>query len=541
MKLFKRLLSTALALIMVASVMVTGASAAGNPLPDQSRNGNSSIIVHKFGIDASYETTYVADGKVISNPETVIGKHTNEKGETVDVKLKDLNPLEGIDFKIERVVEKKDQNGDIIVPVVYEDDNTFTPVIKSTDTNGIITFGNLKFGIYRITEQPSAAVTKAAEPSYISVPMNNPENASEWLYDIHIYPKNQIVGPNIDKSVSYPGNQHDTVDLTEQVKWIITTQIPADVANSKSYVITDDLHKVLRYASSPTALEVSYIDDETGAEVVLTEGSENDYILSYTQGTSAYPWKDSLKIELTEKGRKKIANALSPEADAPLPRLTTVFYTKFDIPDENVKEYLGVAIENQAKLNYTNSANVTYTPESEIPEVHTGGVRLKKVDPKGNVLGGAEFKIYRSLDDAKAGIDAIKDPTDSSKDWVVTSNASNGMAEFLGLSYGTRADGTTEGDAHNASNAETKYWIVEVTAPKDANDKPYNLLKEPLEVVVNATSHDNSNIITVVNSNFTLPLTGGTGTMLFILVGFVLVASGVYVFIASKKKKHSSR
>lgn len=550
MKLFKKMLSVITAVTMLSVIPVAGAFAASNTLPDQSKNGEASITVHKYGVDASYDQheDYEADGKEITDSNTVIGTREDENGDTVDVTLGELNALENISFKIERVIAKTDSEGNIITPVEYVLDTTFISSIKPTDATGSYTFDNLDFGIYVITEQPSAAVTQVADPTYVSVPMNNPTDPSEWLYDIHIYPKNQIEGPNIDKSVSYLGNQHDTVDLTEKVKWIITSQIPADVAASKEYIITDDLTRTLRYATDPAVLAVSYIDADTDSPVTLTPNTDAtfsddgayDYTLIYSTGSAtAYPWTDSLTIKLTKQGRAKIAAALSSNPDATLPRLTVEFYTSFDIPKDNIGENLAIALENQAKLKYTNSANVTYEPETQKPEVHTGGVLLKKVNPKGEVLSGAQFKIYKSLDDAMAGTNAIKDPTNSSIDWVVTSAADTGLVGFYGLAYGTRAASAILGDAYDKVGAETTYYIVEVAAPKDSDGNSYNLLKEPLAVKVNATSHLTVNAIKVVNSRFSLPLTGGTGTLILTIGGILLIGAAGVILFKSKKKKQA--
>lgn len=66
-----------------------------------------------------------------------------------------------------------------------------------TDKNGEVTFSNVPLGLYvAIETKKPAEVTSAVAPFLISVPMTKVGKsgsgaATEWLYDIHVYPKNQ--------------------------------------------------------------------------------------------------------------------------------------------------------------------------------------------------------------------------------------------------------------------------------------------------------------------------------------------------------------
>lgn len=93
----------------------------------------------------------------------------------------------------------------------------YTPVDATTDENGLAKFGNLDIGLYVVieTETPKA-VTKPVTPFLISVPMtkvvtaDSKPTATEWLYDIHVYPKNSTaVGEVTLKKLGVIGN--DTV------------------------------------------------------------------------------------------------------------------------------------------------------------------------------------------------------------------------------------------------------------------------------------------------------------------------------------------
>ena len=67
---------------------------------------------------------------------------------------------------------------------------------QKTDATGVTTFDQLEVGLYLVVETTKpATVTKAVEPFLVSVPMtkvgeNGKADSTQWLYDIHVYPKN---------------------------------------------------------------------------------------------------------------------------------------------------------------------------------------------------------------------------------------------------------------------------------------------------------------------------------------------------------------
>ena len=61
----------------------------------------------------------------------------------------------------------------------------------TTGENGIAEFPNLQLGLYVVVETGTPdKVTSPVKPFLVSVPMTKASNLSEWLYDIHVYPKN---------------------------------------------------------------------------------------------------------------------------------------------------------------------------------------------------------------------------------------------------------------------------------------------------------------------------------------------------------------
>lgn len=67
---------------------------------------------------------------------------------------------------------------------------------QKTDATGVTTFNQLEVGLYLVVETTKpAAVTEEVEPFLVSVPMtkvgeSGKDDPTQWLYDIHVYPKN---------------------------------------------------------------------------------------------------------------------------------------------------------------------------------------------------------------------------------------------------------------------------------------------------------------------------------------------------------------
>lgn len=94
---------------------------------------------------------------------------------------------------------------------------------QTTDVDGVVTFNNLDLGLYLVLETKLPdLVVEAAAPAIISVPMQKDSDntvakdqkqpVTEWLYDVHIFPKNstQYGGVDLIKK-GYTGNNDDGV------------------------------------------------------------------------------------------------------------------------------------------------------------------------------------------------------------------------------------------------------------------------------------------------------------------------------------------
>lgn len=528
-KKFKGMLSLALtAMLTVGSVTAnatTQNTTNGLPQVDQARKG--SITIHKYGVSSIPNPGIPANGLQLSDEQSAaLGK-----------------PLENVEFKISKV-----PNNTTSVGQVNDQNKTETKSIK-TDKDGNATLGDLPVGVYYVEEVLTGAIIEGVDPFLVSIPMAHPTE-NEWIYDVHVYPKNVVDNgkPKINKSVTNSGNKHDSANINEDVLWIIEPQIPKDIATAVTYKITDKLDEKLTYTGN---LTVSFTN-ASGEKIDLEHNKhyKTDRVPGQNGGRT-------LEVEFTSEGKQLLATALK-EGQQQLPTVQISFTTVI-----NNNATLGEPIYNNANLVYTNTFNeeisadptkpvnpdqpdgptVPVDPDKTIdvpnsgnekPEVHTGGVKLIKVDAadKTIILPGAEFMIYASEDDAKAGRNPLNRPG-TTDPWVEVSDE-NGYVNFNGLSYGLK------GDTHEQGS--TSYWIVETKAPQydsdndGIKDKDYNILKKPFQVTVNATSHEDDNKIVVANSKFTLPVTGGMGTVIFTLGGLAIMGAAAFLYMRTTKR-----
>ena len=209
----KRLLTAALSAVMALSVCALPAMAddgTTTPNPVWSQNYGS-ITIHKYewnGKKGNYATGEDNVNQLPNDTTTTPSPLKDAEFSLYEVKnaawlkayyngVPNAVNESGV-FEWSTYAEKDATSGDYKLR-----DGVSVPLVgkKNTDANGVATFDkdasdqNLPLGLYLVMETKSPdQVTTPCEPFLVSVPMTrvgatNPQ--SDWLYDVHVYPKNR--------------------------------------------------------------------------------------------------------------------------------------------------------------------------------------------------------------------------------------------------------------------------------------------------------------------------------------------------------------
>lgn len=398
---------------------------------------------------------------------------------------------------------------------VYKDTPTGTPVAgAATGADGTVTFTGLKAGKYYIVENKAKSTltsdeqlaNSAAVPVEINLPVFKATGG--WYTTgtdaVHVYPKNTVDKPSIDKVVSEDA-KHDTALVGETKTFKVTSTMPEGIKDYKVLKFTDKFSAGLTY---------------TGNLVVKKGATDVDPSNYSTTGTDPVGTKGAaISIAFNEDYIK----TLNPKD------VITITYDAVI----NETAVMGEANPNDVKLTYgTNPDSTKEVKPNETPELHTGGAKFEKIDKATSAkLAGAKFVVtnaegkYLKVTDATA-------TTIAKNEWIeatdakaavnagakVFTSASDGTFEVKGLPYGKKGDDNATG--------ETKYKLVEVEAPNG-----YALLQQPVEFTISSTTYTGG-INQVNNNKVTIPQTGGIGSALVIAAGVLVVGLG---FIAKRR------
>ncbi|GHU42650.1 peptidase [Bacilli bacterium] len=523
------------------------------------------ITLHKYAIDNLEDLGVRADGKPAKT------------GSALESKLAGLDKLNGVKFKISRVKalgtpaasltnpDKQVLGKDYAIDTSYGM-NGFTAGEQTgtTSGNGELIFdlgrGLAADGTYLVEEMDSTGVSVAGSsplkttevkrkisPFFVHVPMTDRDTRDKLLYDITVYPKNEVDHPlNPTKTIDgqkgssllagLPFRWEATVDINpsdfywvaKQAGTIPGTNIPI-VAGQDVYMDYFTITDALNPKTDLLSTKVQVLDG-SNAWVDLTPNI--DY--TFTTGSVAMAPASTSKITLTQDGMKEISKTISGAK-----KLRVVYEVKVNDP-----KFDGT-IDNEFTVERKKQG---LTPDVEKnstkPQYFTGGFDIKKTaEDTGGTLAGAVFHIATSQADAKAkkflATDGKSYPLGTSGvNFVTTTSKSNGLAAFDGLPLtwytDTNNNGKQDDSEPTKAQADIKrdYWVVETKAPAN-----YHLYGEPIPVTVDLETYKDATIELSVNDkrDTDLPFTGGTGMKILITIAIGAIVIGTTMIVFEKK------
>lgn len=436
-----------------------------------------------------------------------------------------------------------------------------------TDENGMTSASNMQLGLYLVVEtKVPANVHTTTDPFFVSLPMTD-EDGEEWFYDVTVYPKNQAETEKVDKLVK----QHDDTDadyadiatgsIGDRMDYTFVSKLPkvTDQATYlKLYRFVDTIEAGLTYNKDFTVYIYGSLTDAqanaTSAAVATWQQGQGNFTVTYTNGDK------SATVALTDAGLAEVNTRYQDY-------YIVVSYSCV-INDSAV---LGDASNpNDVTLSYGRTNTSDIETVTDTAKVFSYGIDLQKTfsGQTGNpenvqfVLQNQTNGYYVTATRASAGVYNVTDATKSSDEANATKFSPN-------------ADGSL---IINGLEADT-YVLTEVKT-----DAGFSLLKEPMTIVINQTideiipstntlydstltdtdvvinngdrasaTVDGSNAtmnndsdstnayvdMTVVNTpTFTLPQTGGYGTLIFTLAGCG-IALAAFAFVMKRRSSKS--
>ena len=525
MKLFKKIMALAIAMVMCMVMGLTAFAAPTNTtITTPNETGHTYSIFQIFTGDLS-------DGK-LSNIKW------GENGAGIEGDLVDqtvLDDLEGITStadaaKVDEILEALG-----ITKASLTDDSAFATNVAANAATTVPTGYYIVKDVDESQEGEDDAYTllliQVVGPTTLTAKMDTPE-VEKKVTDVN----------DSDASVEADQDSAD-YDIGDPVPFKLTATLASNVSSYKKYHITfvDTLESGKFSAISALTIKLNGVAIANGeGYTVSTSGYEGDVAPSVNGFTQT--------IEFTPTGDYLPASLNSAEVTI---EFTATLGTGAAIGAAGNK--------NEVELEYSNNPNDDQggeegkTPKDTV-RVFTYKLTVNKVDENKEALNGANFTLYKKVATVAEGetqtgtlgseikaafdgsikADALDDNTYYVEVGQKTGNATGSTFSFNGIDDGTYVlVETTVPSGYNAWDAVE----FDVVAEHDVNSEDPQLTSLTGGDLVSGDFKDTGIITTDIENKegATLPSTGGIGTTIFYIIGAILVIGAGVVLVTRRR------
>lgn len=505
---------------------------------------------------------------------TVYPKNSIAKGTVKLVKQgkqgSTTTPLAGVKFTL----NKKNDT---------DDDYTAVKTDVATDTDGKITLDNLAKGRYYLQEtgytdgNDKGYILNTTGKFYFDIDENGKavkvddtiagkvDDASFTIDSTHATLTVTNYKPDIAKTVTKrdgTANTHEAdYGVGDAVPYTLTIKVPENITSLKTFTVTDTTVKtqliqnensvqisgkkgVDAVAIAPTAYSVDVTQGETDSVMTvaftpsaLTGVAGGEITITYTatvQDTAVVAENGNVNTAKIVYSRK--TNLTTEETGDNKP---------YEITDKGVVYTFGLNIHKTAKggdKNEQGLKDVAFDLYKKVEDY--------EIDTDGKVATTIRGKTYS---DSDLCADAVKLglTTEPTEKWIkveTLTTGENGYVSAKGLPSGTyKLVETKTVDGYNLLSKPVDAKLNLTYAATWSTTKTYDDNGNQIKAETNTTNYtrdtapvtDPSAAIEIINrAGFTLPVTGGFGTLLFSGIGVLLVLAGVGVLFSLKKKSN---
>ena len=466
-----------------------------------------------------------------------------------------------------------------------------------TDSYGKTKAENLPLGLYLVAEtKVPEMVVSTTDPFLVSVPMTsvNGSNANDggtrWIYDITLYPKNLTGIPSLEKTLRENKNDTGKTDAYahtgtasagDTIDYQIISTLPSITSEAtylSCYTFIDTLSAGLTYTKGDVTLEIF---SDTACKNAVTTWKEADgyFTVSYNDVQDG---KTAMTVEMTAKGLAEINNSQAVYADASMVNsgfsdctMRLTYTAKVDSDNSLVvgdkgndnkvvltwkrtsESYYDTLVDDahiytskvaflvqnktdnyyvQAKLNQEEGVYYVtgHTPNKEDA---THFVPVKTGDTKGRILiKGLEDDTYTMTEVRtdngyvllKQDIEAVISQKESTESCTVYSSDALGL-----IQNDPRYAKIIQSDADLKNIPQKHLEHKLLTASATVSGKNVNMAED------NGSANAEAPLTVVNTRGFDLPKTGDNGTVMFTVVGILLMAGAVSVIALVSRKKRS--